>query len=102
MSRYTRPDIGTNDLAYRGRRYWLVAISPDGTFEFSDISDCDYVLYDRLYGAVIALVNDIDGGRYSGNIMSHVDLGTSEFCSLPDAVDGLAAQTEWYAKSISE
>ena len=102
MSRYTLPDIEENTLSYRGRRYWLIEIAPDGKFEFWNKSDCDYVLYDCLYGAVIASVNDIDGGRCSGSIISHVDLGTTEYSSLRDAVDGLAAQAESYGKAISE
>ena len=54
MSRYTRPDIGKNNLSYKGRRYWFVEIVPDGEFEGWEKSDYDYVLYDCLIGAVIA------------------------------------------------
>jgi len=96
MSRYTKPDIGNNTLAYRGQRYWLIEFAQDGEFCHYDKSDCDYVLYDGEYDAVIAFVNDVDGGRYSGSIKSHVDLGVTEYSSLSDAVDGLVAKMETY------
>jgi hypothetical protein len=100
MSRYTRPDIGKNSLAYRGLRYWLIEISPDNEFEGWNKSDCDYVLFDCLLGGVAALAKEIEGGRISGSIIAHVESDTFEFSSLRDAAQGLAAEAEWYGKMV--
>ena len=55
MSKYIRPDLGKNSLAYRGLRYWLIEIAPDNEFEGWKKSDCDFVLFDCLLGGLVAL-----------------------------------------------
>lgn len=56
--RYTRPDLGENTLAYKGRRYWVIAIKSDGEFEGIDRSLADYVLWDCLDESFLGLIKD--------------------------------------------
>ena len=100
MSKYIRPDIGKNSLAYRGLRYWLIEIAPDNEFEGWKKSDCDFVLFDCLLGGTAALAKNTEGSRISGSIIAHVETGTREFSSLRDAAQGLAAEAEWYGKMV--
>jgi hypothetical protein len=61
--RYVTPDLEGNTLAYRGRRYWLVELSPGGCFQCVDTTVADYVVFDRLYNAPVGCVSrDPDGG----------------------------------------
>ncbi len=101
MSKYIRPDIGKNTLAYRGLRYWFIETESESDFEGWRKSDCDYVLFDCLLGGVTALAKEIEGGRICGNIIAHVDNGTLEFSSIRDAVRGLAAEAEQYGNAVS-
>jgi hypothetical protein len=100
MSKYIRPDIGKNSLAYRGLRYWLVEIAPYNEFEGWSRSDCDYVLFDCLLGGTAALAKNTEGSRISGSIIAHVETGTREFSSLRDAAHGLTAEAEWVGKMV--
>ncbi|MBT4700057.1 MAG: hypothetical protein HOB79_03210 [Rhodospirillaceae bacterium] len=100
MSKYIRPDLGKNSLAYRGLRYWLIEIAPDNEFEGWKKSDCDFVLFDCLLGGLVALAKKNEGGRISGKIIAHVETDTHEFSSLRDAAKGLAAEAEGYGSMV--
>ena len=39
--KYIRPDLGTNKVAYKERRYWVIEIDPNGEFEWMDRSFAD-------------------------------------------------------------
>ena len=47
--KYSRPDIGENTLAYKGRRYWIIELAPGGEFDFVTQELGDYAMYDCLY-----------------------------------------------------
>jgi hypothetical protein len=72
--RYTRPDIGEHKLAYRGRRYWIIELTPGGEFDFVTHELGDYAMYDCLYNGVLATLKNTDDGGISGTLMSHVEL----------------------------
>jgi hypothetical protein len=99
--RYRRPDIGENSLAYKGRRYWVIELTPNGEFDRMDKSMGDYALWDCLFDAIIATIKLNNDGKFIGEIVAHVDCGSREFVSLREAVGGLAAEFDWYSKAIS-
>lgn len=99
--KYVRPDVGDNMLVYRGRRYWIIKIAPNDDFEGWDREWCDYVLYDCLEAVVIGLIKDSDDGKFTGQIISHVELDSHEHASLRDMASALSKQLDWYARAIS-
>ena len=97
---YIRPDLGKHTLAYKGRRYWVIEIAEGEVFDYRDKSDCDYVLWDGEYGSGIATIKDDGDGQFTGKINSHVDLGTSEFSTLKEAVKVLSHDVECYLDAV--
>ncbi len=98
--KYTRPELGNNTIAYRGRRYWVIELALDGKIDWAAKSDCDYVLWDGDIGAVIALLNNSAGGNFEGKITSHVDLGSHQYPSLREATKDLAKLSASYSRAI--
>ena len=97
--KYSRPDIGENTLAYKGRRYWIIELAPGGEFDFVTQELGDYAMYDCLYNGVLAtLKNTVDGG-VSGTLVSHVEL-TYEFNDIREAAKWLPEHWDDYCKAI--
>jgi hypothetical protein len=99
--RYTRPDIGENTLAYKGRRYWIVKLTPGGEFNFvtHEHGIAEYVLWDCLYDGVIATLKDTQDGGVSGTLMSHVEL-TDVFSDIDEAAKMLPLFWDEYNKAV--
>jgi hypothetical protein len=97
--RYTRPELGNHTLAYRGRRYWVVRITPGEKFEYVDNSMGDYAVWDGLYGNVFAVLKDDGEGGFLGNTITHVEQGATGFSSLEQAAHYLSAQYDSYLKT---
>ncbi len=98
--KYTRPDIGNNTIAYKGRRYWVIKLAQDGKFDFVTKELGDYVLWDCLFNGVIATIKDAKEGGVIGSLLSHVELSYS-FESVDEAANSLPVQYENYLKYIS-
>jgi hypothetical protein len=94
------PDIGTNNLAHKGPRYFVVEFSHEGSFGDYDKSDADYVLWDSEYGGSIALFNNASDGRYVGQIITHVEWTDREYASMAEAVAGFAEEYEGYMNGV--
>ncbi len=99
--KYTRPDVGNNCIAYRGRRYWVIELAGDDNFLGWESLDCNFVLYDCLDVCPLALIDRTDDGKFVGKILSHHDTGEFEYDNLQEAASGLSAVVDWYAKAIS-
>jgi hypothetical protein len=101
LMKYRRPDIGENSIAYKGRRYWVIELAPNGKFDWMDKSSGEYALWDCLCDAIIATIKLNSDDKFIGEIVAHVDCGSREFASLPEAVGCLAAESDWYSKAVS-
>lgn len=78
---YYIPVLGDNKIVYKGRRFWIVELSGNDNFEIMNKEDCDYVLYDKLVGCLIATINKLDGERVRV-FLNGYDVITYEFDSL--------------------
>lgn len=97
MSRYNTPDIGDHTIAYKGRRYWLIKMDGKTRFDLNDPDDSDYVMYDRLYEATIALLTVDKDGKFTASLMSHVELAY-EYDTIEDAIADIPHQMNRYQK----
>lgn len=61
--RYTSPELEGNSLAYRGRRFWVVELAANGSFQGFTEELGEYVVFDRLYNGVAASIRRMDDGR---------------------------------------
>jgi hypothetical protein len=98
--KYRRPEIGNNTLAYKGRRYWLIELAPDGKFDFVTKELGDYALWDCLYENVIATVRTKNDGDVVGTLLSHVELSYC-FDNIEDAAKFLPKLYDVYLKQVS-
>ena len=64
MTCYTAPKLCGQKVLWKGRRYWVIEVTPELPFDFVDASLGDAVLYDGLYDAMIAIARSMpDGSR---------------------------------------
>ncbi len=96
---YIRPKIGDNIAIYKGRRYWVIQMTGHDSIECFSQNDCDYLMYDGLFGAIMALIDKQENGKFKGTFMSHVEL-SYEFNSMEDAIKKLPIYADQYYKSI--
>ena len=98
--RYVTPDLEGNTIAYKGRRYWLVELAEDGTFQCVDTSIADYVVFDRLDNAPIGRVARIPGGGFEVSTIMGLE-GPEEVDTLREAVTAAVRliDAEWKAVS---
>lgn len=78
---YIIPVLGDNKIVYKGRRFWIVELSGDDDFELMSKEECDYVIYDKLVGCLIATIRRLDGERVKA-FLNGYDAVTYEFDSL--------------------
>ena len=62
--RYVTPDLEGNDLAYKGRRFWVVDLAGGGSFQGIHHATADYVIYDRFGDVAMARVMRREGGGF--------------------------------------
>lgn len=97
--RYIRPEVGDNNIVYKGRRYWVIQMTGQDSIEGFSKNDCDYLIYDGLFGAIMALIEKQEDGKIKGTLMSHVELSYL-FNSLEDAIKKLPVYADDYYKSV--
>ena len=60
--RYITPPIGNHKIFYRGRRFLVIELIEEEPFEYVTKKLCDYVFYDKLLNAIVAVMRDIGNG----------------------------------------
>ena len=101
MSRYDTPDIGDHKLFYKGRRYWLIKLDGETTFDLCDPNESDYAMYDRFLNCTIALLSTDNHGKVIATLMSHVEL-TYDYDTLEDAISDVPHQVNRYHKECGQ
>jgi hypothetical protein len=70
---YKYPIIGDNKVVYKGKRYWVIEFTGKQGIEGFDKAFCQFIMYDKLEGAIIATVK-IQCGIFKASLVSHVEL----------------------------
>jgi len=89
---YTYPVIGDNKAVYKGKRYWIIELVGNDEIDGFGRDFCDLLMYDKLYGAILATIKKNANGKYTASLMSHVEL-TYEL----DDLQGVAKNVPLYA-----
>lgn len=63
-SRYLRPDLTHGSAVYKGRRYWVIELSANGSTEGFSKKDTDYLVWDSAYGKAIGGAKQITTSRF--------------------------------------
>jgi hypothetical protein len=64
---YKRPLLKNHKVLYRGKRYWVFEVDNENPYESAEIAS-SLVVFDKLYGAIAAFCNQINGSGYEGVI----------------------------------
>lgn len=60
--RYITPPIGKHKIVYKGRRYLVIELAGEEPFEYVNKQLCDYVFYDKLLDAIVAVMRNLGNG----------------------------------------
>ena len=95
---YTYPDIGDNKVVYKGKRYWIIELVGKDEIDGFGRDFCDLLMYDKLYGAILATIKKNVNGKYTVSLMSHVEL-TYELNDLKEAAQVVPSYADAYYKA---
>lgn len=95
--KYIPPEVGDNKVAYKGKRYWIVEFTGDCKIDGFGKDDCQFVMYDKERGAILAYI-DLENGEYRATLAWGIDDFTRNFDSLKKAVKGVVDMDSYYAK----
>ncbi len=98
-SKYIRPNFGDNDVIYKGRRFWVIEMTGIDDVDGFTKNDCQFLMFDGVYGATVALIDKQLDGKYKGSLMSHVEIWYI-FETLEEAIKLLPSCAESYYKSV--
>ena len=106
MKEYEFPNVDRERVVYKGRRFWVIALSeqPDSNLRGFSKNDADYVFYDakaqRDYDeGLIGFIHQLPDGSYrAGPNFSHVDI-SFQVASMREAVKQLTSVIEEYFKA---
>ena len=74
MSLYKPPIVGDNQVIYKGKRYWIIELTGTDEIDGFGADFCQFVMYDKLYQAILATITKKADGKYRASLMSHVEL----------------------------
>jgi len=71
---FCKPKLNGQRVLWKGRRYWVIEVTPDLPFDFVNSTLGDAVLYDGVYDAVAATAKKLSDGTYECSLISHVEI----------------------------
>jgi hypothetical protein len=96
--KYKEPNIGDNKVVYKGKRYWVIELSGKIEIEGFGSDFCDYVMYDKLYEAILATIKRNEDGTLNASLMSHVEL-CYEFKEMKELTQLVPVYADAYYKA---
>ena len=71
---YFKPALTGQRVLWKGRRYYVIEITPELPFDFVDSSLGDAVLYDGVYDAIAATARKQTDGTFECTLNAMVDI----------------------------
>ncbi len=71
---YSNPKLNGQRVLWKGRRYWVIEVTPELPYDFVNSKLGDAVLYDGLYDAIAATATKLTDGTYECSLISHVEI----------------------------
>jgi hypothetical protein len=94
------PKLFGHKVAYKGKRYWVIELDCDHSFEGFDVNCGEFVIFDMRDAVVIATGCKMKGGIYHCRLNSHVEI-SCEAHNIKDAIKASANAMDEYQKVIS-
>lgn len=95
-AKYTFPNLSNRKILFSGRRYIAFSVSKSQPFEGYE-SDYDFVVWDGLYDAAVAVGNLSDDGSAAGELaFSHVEIEVDRCESMKEFVQRVRKAQERY------
>lgn len=102
---YVFPDIGDHEIEYLGRRFMVIkSIGQDpiefyqGSFDFIELSECDFILLDGKDCCPIATFKLSTTGQIFGMLVGRT--WGENFSSIQEAVKGMAKKNQIFGNAI--
>jgi hypothetical protein len=89
-SRYTPPVLNDHEVAYKGKRYWVIAVTAENPLEWVDAPAYDFAIYDKSIGYVMAAAKRMANGQLDVVVPAQVTEQRFEAGSFREAAAGAA------------
>ena len=89
--------MGDNKVVYKGKRYWIIELTGKSFLDGFGSDFCQYIMYDKLYGGIIATISRTDEGTFRASLMSHVEL-TYDFSQMSELIKSVPVHANEYYK----
>ncbi len=90
VSRYKPPVLNGHEVAYKGKRYWVVKVTDQNPLDWVEAPDHDLAIYDKLVGYVMAVAKLMADGMLKVTVPAQVTDHRFTCSSLREAMDGAA------------
>jgi hypothetical protein len=98
MSIYKPPIVVDNKVIYKGKRYWIIELTGKDEINGFGSDFCQFIMYDKLYEAILATITKKTDGKWRASLMSHVELWY-DFDHMDELIHSTPAYFESYAKA---
>ena len=97
LMKYIPPNVGDNKVVYKGKRYWIVEFTSNDKIDDLGRDDCQFVMYDKLYQAVFAIVVMKDE-KYYASLYYGIDDVSESYDTIKDVAKYVPIMDAWYLK----
>jgi hypothetical protein len=95
--KYIPPEVGDNNVIYKGKRYWIVEFSGKDKIDGFGSENCQFIMYDKDRNGILAYI-DMKNGEYFATLAWGIDNFTKSFSNIKDVVQGVVDMDRYYAK----
>jgi hypothetical protein len=97
LTKYTPPNVGDNKVVYKGKRYWIIEFTGKDKIDGLGTDDCQFVMYDKFYQAVFAIVV-MKEEKYYASLYWGIDDISESFDTIKDVAKYVPIMDANYAK----
>lgn len=95
--KYISPNVGDNKVVYKGKRYWIIEFTGKDKIDNLDRDVCQFVMYDKLYHGVFAMIN-MKGEKYYASLCWGIDDVSASYDTIKDVAKWVPIMDAWYLK----
>jgi hypothetical protein len=95
--KYIPPNVGDNKVVYKGKRYWIIEFTGKDKIDGLGTDDCQFVMYDKLYQAVFAIIVMKDE-KYYASLYYGIDDVSESYDTIKDVAKYVPIMDAWYLK----
>lgn len=97
VMKYLPPNVGDNKVVYKGKRYWIIEFTSKDKIDKLGRDDCQFVMYDKLFQAVFAIVV-MKEEKYYASLYWGIDDVSESYDTIKDVAKYVPIMDAWYLK----